>query len=137
MFSFLLAEQDARGGPMDELVDQIVGNVGIARPVAERAVGIILDFLATEGPADKVQALLERLPGAAETVATARAEGGGGLFGGMGGIMGVGSRLMSVGLDMSEIQSVTRVLIAYARDKAGDEDVNGIVDAIPGLSQFI
>jgi hypothetical protein len=122
---------------MDELVSRIVSNVGIERPIAERAVGIILDFLATEGPADKVQALLERLPGAAEMVAVARAEGGGGLFGGMGGIMGVGSRLMSVGLDMSEIQSVTRVLIAYARDKAGDEDVNGIVDAIPGLSQFI
>jgi hypothetical protein len=122
---------------MDELVDQIVGNVGIERPVAERAVGIILDFLATEGPADKVQALLGRLPGATEAIAAARAEGGNGLFGGMGGIMGVGSRLMSVGLDMGEIQGVTRELIAYARDKAGDHDLNGIVDAIPGLSQFI
>lgn len=123
---------------MDELVDQVVGNVGIDRPVAERALGIILDFLAAEGPADKVQALLGRLPGAAEAVAAARAEGGGGwLFAGGGGIMGVGSRLMSAGLNMSEIQGVTRELIAYARDKAGDQDVNAIVEAIPGLSQFI
>ena len=119
---------------MDELVDQVVGNVGIDRPVAERAVGIILDFLATEGPADTVQALLERLPGATEAVESARAEGGGA---GTGGIMGVGSRLMSAGLSMGEIQGVTRELIAYARDKAGDHDVNAIVDAIPGLSQFI
>jgi hypothetical protein len=51
--------------------------------------------------------------------------------------MGVGSRLMSVGLGMGEIQGVTRELIAYARGKAGDDDLNGIVDAIPGLSQFI
>ena len=122
---------------MDELVGRIVSNVGIERPIAERAVGIILDFLATEGPADKVQALVGRLPGAAEAIAAARAEGGGGLFGGMGGIMGVGSRLMSAGLGMGEIQGVTRELIAYAREKAGDEDLNGIVDAIPGLSQFI
>jgi hypothetical protein len=122
---------------MDELVDQVAGNVGIDRPVAERAVGIILDFLASEGPADTVQALLGRLPGAAEAIASARAEGGGGLFGGAGGIMGVGSRLMSAGLDMGEIQGVTRELIAYARDKAGDRDVNAIVAAIPGLSQFI
>ena len=122
---------------MDELVDQIVVNVGIDRPVAERAVGIILDFLATEGPADTVQALLVRLPGAAEAIASAQAEGGDGLFAGMGGIMGVGSRLMSAGLNMGEIKGVTRELIAYARDKAGDRDVDEIVDAIPGLSQFI
>jgi hypothetical protein len=122
---------------MEELVDQVVGNVGIDRPIAERAVGIILDFLATEGPVDKVQALLGRLPGAAEAIASARAEGGGGSFAGASGIMGVGSRLMSAGLDMGEIQGVTRELIAYARNKAGDHDVNAIVDAIPGLSQFI
>jgi len=121
---------------MDELVDQVVGNVGIDRSVAERAVGIILDFLAAEGPADTVQALLGRLPGAAEAVASARAEGEGGTFAG-GGIMGVGSRLMSAGLDMGEIQGVTRELIAYARDKAGDDDVNAIVESIPGLSQFV
>jgi hypothetical protein len=122
---------------MDELVGRIVRNVSIERPIAERAVGIILDFLATEGPADKVQALVGRLPGAAEAIAAARTEGGGGLFGGMGGIMGVGSRLMSAGLGMGEIQGVTHEIIAYAREKAGDEDLNGIVDAIPGLSQYI
>jgi hypothetical protein len=122
---------------MDELIGRIVSNVGIERPIAERAVGIILDFLATEGPADKVQALLGRLPGAAEAIEAARAEGGGGLFAGMGGIMGVGSRLMSAGLGMGEIQGVTHELIAYARETAGDDDLNGIVDAIPGLSQFI
>ncbi len=122
---------------MDELVDQVVGNVGIDRSVAERAVGIILDFLAAEGPAEAVQALLGRLPGAAEAVASVRAEGGGGLSAGAGGIMGVGSQLMSAGLDMGEIQGVTRELIAYARDKAGDHDVNAIIEAIPGLSQFI
>jgi hypothetical protein len=122
---------------MDELVDQVVGNVGIARPVAERAVGIILDFLATEGPADTVKAMLGRLPGAADAAAAAHDDGGGGLFGVGGGIMGVGSRLMSAGLDMGEIQSVARVLIAYARDKAGADDVNVIVDSIPGLSQFL
>jgi hypothetical protein len=122
---------------MDELVGRIVGTVGIERPVAERAVGIILDFLATEGPADKVQALIERLPGAAEAIDATRADGGGAAFGGMGGVMGVGSRLMSAGLGMSEIKGVTHELMAYAREKAGDEDLNGIVDAIPGLSQFI
>jgi hypothetical protein len=120
---------------MDELIGRIVTNVGIERPVAERAVGIIFDFLATDGPADKVTRLLERLPGATDAVAAARAEAGGGVLGGMGGI--VGSRLMSAGLGMSEIRGVTRELLSYAREKNGDEDLDGIIDAIPGLRNFV
>ncbi len=120
---------------MDELVGRIVTNVGVDRLVAEKAVGIILDFLAKEGPADKVAVMLAQLPGAAAALEAARS--GTGLSGGMGGIMGVGSRLMSVGLDMGQIRGVTHELIAYAREKAGDEAVGGIVESIPGLSQFV
>lgn len=122
---------------MDELVDRIVANVGVDRAVAEKSVGIIFDFLSKEGPTEKVHALLDRLPGAEAAIATARADDAGGMFGSMGGIMGVGSRLMSAGLGIGEIQGVTRELIAYARERAGDEAVNSIVAAVPGLSQFI
>src|ERR1700726_2557986 len=113
---------------MDELVDRIAAKVGVDRTVAEKSVGIIFDFLSKEGPTEKVQALLDQLPGANAAVAAARADEAGGMFGSMGGIMGLG---------MGEIQGVTRELIAYAREKAGDEAVNSIVGAIPGLSQFI
>lgn len=122
---------------MDELVDRIVANVGVDRLVAEKSVGIIFDFLSKEGPTDKVHALLDQLPGAEAAIAAARADDTGSMFGSMGGIMGVGSRLMSAGLGMGEIQGVTRELIAYAREKAGDDAVNSIVEAVPGLSQFI
>ena len=121
---------------MDELVDRIVANVGVDRTVAEKSIGIIFDFLAKEGPTEKVQAVLARLPGADAAIAAARAGDTGGMFGGMGGIMGVGSRLMAAGLGMGEIQGVTRELMAYAREKAGDETVGEIVAAVPGLSQF-
>ncbi len=122
---------------MDELVDRIVARVGVDRAVAEKSVGIIFDFLAKEGPTDKVHALLDRLPGANAALAAARAGDAGGMFGGMGGIMAVGSRLMAAGLGMGDIQGVTRELIAYAREKVGDEAVGEIVAAVPGLSQFI
>lgn len=123
---------------MEELVGRIVANVGIEQSVAERAVGIILDFLAAEGPPDKVPALLARLPGAAAAIEEARAGAGSGMFGDMGGgIMGVGSRLMAAGLNMGEIQGVSREVFSYARQIAGDEDLDGIVAAIPGLNQFI
>ena len=122
---------------MDELVDRIVANVGVDHAVAEKSVGIIFDFLSKEGPTEKVHALIDQLPGADAAMAAARATDTGGMFGSMGGIMGVGSRLMAAGLGMGEIQGVTRELIAYAREKAGSDAVNRIVEAVPGLSQFI
>ncbi len=49
---------------MDELLDRLVAKVGVDRGVAEKAVGIILAFLLKEGPADKVQSLIDQMPGA-------------------------------------------------------------------------
>jgi hypothetical protein len=121
---------------MDELVGRLVANVGIERTVAEKSVGIILDFLVKEGPADKVQPLLDQLPGGAALQQQAASEGGGGMFG-MGGIMGTGTRLMGLGLSMGQVQAVTREVIAYTREKAGEDTVGEIVAAIPGLSQFV
>jgi hypothetical protein len=122
---------------MDELVSRIVDNVGIERSVAAKAVGIMLDFFATAGPPEKVQSFLAHLPGATEAIEAARAESSGGFFGSMGGIMGVGSRLMSTGLGMGQIQGVARQVIAYAREKAGDEDIDRIIDSIPGARTFL
>ena len=66
---------------MEELVGRVVAAAGIERTVAERAIGIILDFLATEGPPDNVANLIARLPGAAEAIEATRAGAGGGMFG--------------------------------------------------------
>jgi hypothetical protein len=118
---------------MDELLDRLVANVGIDRAMAEKAVGIILAFLLKEGPAEKVQALISQMPGA-DAVLQAAGNGGGS---GMGGIMGVGTKLMAAGLGMTEMQSVTREIIAYSREKAGEDAVGEIVGSIPGLSQFV
>jgi len=123
---------------MDELIDRLVANVGIDRAAAEKSLGIMLDFLSKEGPADKVQALMASMPGSEALIATAReSDGGGGLFGGMGGVMAVGSRMMAAGLSMGQIQSVARDTMAYAREKAGSDVIDEIVGAIPGLSQFV
>src|SRR5689334_11361550 len=120
---------------MDELVGRLVANVGVDRGAAEKAVGIILDFLRKEGPSDKVQALIDRLPGA-EALLAQHAGASGGAFS-MGGIMGAGTKMMSAGLSMGQVQGVTRETIAYAREKIGDDAVGEIVGAIPGLSQFV
>jgi hypothetical protein len=128
---------------MDELIARLVADVGIERATAEKAVGIILEFLVKEGPADKVQPLLAKLPGAEALMQQAASENeGGGMMAGamggaMGGVMGAGMRMMSAGLSMGQVQSVTRAVIAYTREKAGEDAVGEIVAAIPGLAQFV
>ena len=120
---------------MDELVERLVANVGVPRTAAEQSIGIILDFLKKEGPPEKVQALLDQLPGAETYLQSADIGGDGGMF--MSGIMGAGTRMMSAGLSMDQVQAVTRETIAFAREKAGEDTVGDIVSAVPGLAQFI
>jgi hypothetical protein len=118
---------------MDELIGRLVSDVGVDRAAAETAVGIILDFLSKEGPADKMQLLLAKLPGAEALMQKAAAAGGSG----MGGVMGAGMSMMSAGLSMDQVQGLTRTFIAFAREKVGEDTVGEIVAAIPGLSQFV
>jgi hypothetical protein len=126
---------------MDELIARLVADVGIDRAAAEKAVGIILDFLVKEGPADKVQPLIAKLPGAGALLAKTDSESSGALggltSGLMGGVMGAGMRMMSAGLSMSEVQDVARAVLAYAREKAGDKAISEVGAAIPGLAQLV
>jgi hypothetical protein len=122
---------------MDELILRLVANVGIDKPTAEKSVGIILDFLVKEGPPEKVQPLIDKLPGAQTLIDAQQAKDtGGGMFA-MGGLMGAGTKLMGAGLSMGQVQSVTKEIIAYAREKIGEDAIGEIVGAIPGLSQFV
>ena len=115
---------------MDELIGRLVADIG-ERPAAETALGII-DFLVKEGPADKMQLLMAKLPGAEALMQKAAGEGGG-----MGDVMGAGMRMMAAGLSMGQVQGITRQFIAVAREKVGEDEVGEIVAAIPGLSQFV
>jgi hypothetical protein len=122
---------------MEELIARLVASVGVDRAAAEKAVGIILDFLSKEGPPDKVQALIDKLPGAQALIEAQQAsDSGGGMFS-MGGLMGAGTKMMAAGLSMAQVQGVTKEVIAYSREKAGEDAVGEIVGAIPGLSQFV
>lgn len=115
---------------MNELIGRLTANVGIDKDTAEKAVGIIIDFLRKEGPADKVQALIDKMPGVEALIPP---DSGG--FS-MGGLMGAGTKLMSAGLSMGQVQSVTREIIAYGREQVGEDAIGEIVGSIPGLSQF-
>lgn len=114
---------------MEELVARMSAATGLDPVIARKAAAIILRFLVAEGPADKVGPLVDALPGAADVVKSQAASSGG--------IMGAFNDLTAAGLGMGEIQGAARAFVDFAREKAGAANVDRIVAAIPGLSQFI
>lgn len=126
---------------MDELIARITAAAGIDAAMATKAIGMILNFLKKEGPAAEVNELIGQLPGAEEAMAGA---GKGGMMGGLagmmpggGGVMGLGASLMGAGLSMGQVQSVSKEMFAFGREKAGEDTMGAIVGAIPGLGQFV
>lgn len=115
---------------MDELISRITGNVGIDEATARQSVGLILGFLQREGADGPAAEMIKGIPGGPEAVAKYDEETGGG-------IMGLGQKLMSAGLGMGEISGVAREIMAYAKEKVGDEPVDQVVASVPGLSQFV
>jgi hypothetical protein len=123
------------GANMDELIGRLASKAGIDSAVAEKTVGIVLGFLRNEGPSDKVQALIDQIPGAEAAIAASSGNGGFSRLMG-GGLMAVGTRLMALGLSMSEIQNVARELFRFGRDKIGADQMGEIISGTPGLNQF-
>ena len=120
---------------MDELIGQLASKAGVDKAVAENTVGIMLGFLRSEGPSDKVQVLIDRIPGAEAAIAAS--SNGGGLARLMGGgVMAAGTRLMSLGLGIVQIQDVARELFRFGRDKIGADQMGEIIAGTPGLGQF-
>jgi hypothetical protein len=122
-------------GNMDELIGRLAFKAGIDNAVAEKPIGIVLDFLRNEAPSDKVQTLIDQIPGAEAAIAASSSEGSFSRPTG-GGLMAVGTGLMALGLKMSEIQGVARELFRFRRDKIGADQMGEIISGTPGLSQF-
>lgn len=128
---------------MEELIARVTNRTGLDPATAQTAVGHILAFLQKEGPATEVSQLLAALPGAEALVAESNAaEGGGGLMGMLGGMMGggvmaLGQKLMSAGVPMGQMQALGRELFAVGREKAGEDVMGPIIGAVPGLNQFV
>jgi hypothetical protein len=130
---------------MEELIGRITGTTGLDPATAQKAIGLILAFLQREGPPEQVSQLFAALPGAEDLLAQSGdggpgATGGGfmGMMSGMGGgVMELGSKLMSAGVSMGQMQPLGRELFAYGREKAGEDVMGPIVGSVPGLTQFL
>ncbi len=127
---------------MEDLIKHIANAAGLSEETARQALGIVMKFLAKDGPKEQVGKLLDAMPGAKDLVNEQNAGGstiGGilGMFSGGMGAMSALNELTSAGLEMDQIQTVTKSLISFAKEKAGDDVVDDVINAIPGLKQFI
>jgi hypothetical protein len=120
---------------MEELIARITASVGIEADTAQSAVGLMLAFLEKEGDGPAVADMMGKFPGAPELAAEYASQIGGGFLGG--GVMGLGQKLMGLGLGMGELSGVAKETIGFAKEKAGASTVDQLVGSIPGLSQFV
>ena len=81
---------------MQEMIERIAIQVGMDPDLAHKATSMIIDFIATNAPAEHVETLKQFLPGFDDVAAQGAAfnqeqsAGAGGLMGALGGLMGGG-----------------------------------------------
>jgi hypothetical protein len=92
---------------MDELVGKLATKAGIDSVVAEKTVGISVDFLRREDTSENVRAQIA-----------------------------VGTRLMGLGIGIRKIQSGAREFVRFGQDKIGAAQMSAIIAGTPGTSRF-
>jgi predicted lipid-binding transport protein (Tim44 family) len=129
---------------MQDLITKITTTTGLDTNKAEKAVGILLNLVATQGDKTKVDALFEKMPGSRELVVTHGGDNAGGrgfmgiLAGGlMGGPLAMITKLQAIGLTVEQIKQVGSLTIDYAKAKAGIKAVREAAANIPGLNSYI
>lgn len=129
---------------MQELLDRIISATGLSPDRAEKALGIMLGLLKTQGNQAKVAELLAKLPGAEALAAKYGSDGaarGGllGMLGGglMGGPLAAVAKLTAAGLTMDQIKQLGAITLTYAKEKAGEPLVKEVAGSIPGLSGYL
>jgi hypothetical protein len=129
---------------MQDLIVRIVAETGLSSVVAEKAVGILLGLVATQGDKAGVAALFDRLPGAADLVKAHCGDGAAGsglmgmLAGGMmGGPLAMFAKLQAAGLSMDQIKTVAAMTLHHAKSVAGADRVRVAAANIPGISGYL
>ncbi|MDI4659189.1 hypothetical protein [Xanthobacter autotrophicus] len=126
---------------MDDLVAYLRTRLDLDEATARAVVVIVIQFLGKEAPADVLAPLFAVHPWAQALTAEAPEVDATELserhFGGMARLMLVADRMMAHGLTMAQVQFAVHEIVAYARTTVGDEPVDRLVRAVPGLRQVV
>ena len=126
---------------VEAVVTRIAEQIGIDCAQVEKAVGIILHLVKSEGDPLLVADLMSAVPGADE-LADAYATENSGLLGAMEGAPGSGAmaafiKLWKAGLNPQQIRSIGELLFEPLMERAGKPLVKKVVGSIPGLKRHL
>ena len=126
---------------MDDVIATIAETVGIEPGTAEKAVGIMLALVRSDGDPSAVPKLMDALSGAEALADAHSGGGGGGLQGALsalgGNAMAAFGKLTQTGLTTEQIKAIAELLFEYARERAGEPLVKRVVASIPGLAPYV
>jgi hypothetical protein len=134
---------------MDQIIRTLSAKLGLPEVVVRQGVGILLNFLKQKAAGTEFEKFAAMLPGSADVMNAAPAEGGGGLLGGLlgaaGGLLGgqagdlakvVGS-LQGAGISPDKAAPFAGEFFEQAKAVAGPELVSQILASVPGLSEAL
>jgi len=133
---------------MQEFIQSVVSQLGINEDQAKSATGGLLNFLKNQGGGNEAQTLIAKLPGAEDLMQSAGSSsessgsvGGGGMLGGLTSAIGQGggalAALQGSGLSASQAGPFVKMLVDFARQKAGPETVERVLDKVPAIKAMI
>ena len=150
---------------IEQFIAQAAEKFGIDADTTRNLTGQLLAMFRDDGDDEDFNALAEAVPGAAElaegSAPAAKEESGGGLLGGFGGFGGGGGGLLGgladkaagalgaggiadmigkfsgAGLDLDSAGGFVQSLVAFLKDKVGDDLVAKLASKVPGLGSLL
>ncbi len=133
---------------MQEFIHSVVSQLGISEDTAKSATGGLLSLLKEKTGGDAMNSLLAKLPGAEGLMSSVGSGSKGGLgaalgglgstFGGQGGgAAGVLAALQGSGLNASQVGPFVKMLVDFAKQKAGPDLVNQALEKAPDLKNLL
>lgn len=134
---------------MDQIIKALAEKLNLPEATVRDGVGVILKFIKEKAPGSQFEQLLNLLPGAGALIASAPAGGEGAGAGGLlGGLLGkalgglgenfggtaetIGS-LQKAGVPLDKIGPLASGFLSQAKEVAGEDVVNEIIDKTPAL----
>jgi len=140
---------------MDQIIKALSQSLSLPEPAVRAGVGILLNFIkhkSADGGGTQFNALVGLLPGAAELMSAAPAEGAGSSGGALGGLLAKAggllggnlgeaasalSALQGAGIPMDQAGALASGFFNEAKGVAGDDAVNAVLKNLPALASFL
>jgi hypothetical protein len=119
---------------MEELIERIERRVGVAPETARKSIAAFLTYFDRNGPKERMAEFYQAVPDAVSLVGKRR----GGILGVFSnGLMSIYAQLTAAGFSIEQMQMAGEEVIAFAREKVGDDAVEDLIAETPGIRQLL